>query len=186
MSLHTHYFLAVPLPESLINRFSMYIKDLQQDFGFSRWVHPEDLHITLAFLGVINDEDQKRLTNEMRKIAQNYQPFTLKLKDLGTFGNPQAPKIFWHGVENSESLSSLREQLYKACEALDFSLDQRRFHPHITLARKWKGVAFSEDNLIESQVKSESFVVSEFILYETHLNKLPKYEKKEIFPFKQE
>lgn len=181
MAINTHYFLAVPLPDELINKLSFYLKELQQELAFTRWVHPEDLHLTLAFLGVINDEDKKQLTEEMRTIAQHTQPFSLTLKDLGVFGNPQAPRIFWHGIVESIELNQLRDAVYQACERIGFSLDQRKFHPHLTLARKWKGAPFSEDCLTKSHAKTDIFKVEEFILYETHLNKLPKYEKKESF-----
>ncbi|MCA1319937.1 RNA 2',3'-cyclic phosphodiesterase [Bacillus tianshenii] len=186
MSTQNHFFIAIPLPEYLIEEMSIYLKELKNEFAFTRWVHPEDLHITLAFLGAGNEEKLAEIKDSMTAIAQDASGFSLKMSGLGTFGNPQSPRIFWHGIVESAELNLLRDRVYEACEKIGFDLDRRSFHPHITLARKWQGPAFQQYSALSDQARTDTFKVKEFVLYQTHLHKLPKYEKIGIFPLKQE
>ncbi|KMJ57794.1 hypothetical protein AB685_13170 [Bacillus sp. LL01] len=183
MTTQTHYFLAVPLPQELKEELHLYMKELKNKYPFTRWVHPDDLHITLAFLGNMEDAQKVKLTSLIYDVAAQHHAFSLTLSDLGTFGNPQSPRIFWLGIEKSQYLNTLRKDVYDACEKVGFQLDSRPFHPHITLARKWKGPgSINQDSLSTYKDKKGSFEVNEITLYETHLNRLPKYEEKEIFP----
>ncbi len=181
MTTQTHYFIAVPLPQELKEELHVYMKDLKDKYPFSRWVHPDDLHLTLAFLGNMDAAQKEKLISLMLDTASHHHPFSLTLSELGTFGNPQSPRIFWLGIEKSPFLNSLRKDVYAACGQVGFQLDSRPFHPHITLARKWKGPGSINQDTLYSEKKG-SFEVHEIILYETHLNRLPKYEEKEIFP----
>ncbi|UAL46586.1 RNA 2',3'-cyclic phosphodiesterase [Sutcliffiella horikoshii] len=182
MTTQTHYFVAVPLPQPLKEAFHLYKKELKSHFPFTRWVHPEDLHITLAFLGDLEEGQKDKLTTLLKETVTNHQRFSLTLSDLGTFGNPQSPRIFWYGIEKSTELNLLRKSVYDACEMVGLQLDTRPFHPHITVARKWKGPGSIDHNLLPvHSSQKETFEVNDIILYETHLNRLPKYEEKEIF-----
>jgi 2'-5' RNA ligase len=186
MTLQNHYFIAVPLPDEWKNQMSVYLKELKEEFSFTRWVHPEDLHITLAFLGPVSEENIAAIKDSMRDIAQETKGFSLTLDRLGTFGNPQSPRIFWHGVEESADLNALRDRVYEACRKIGFELDRRSFHPHITVARKWQGPAFQHDSSLSDLARTDTFRVKELVLYKSHLHMLPKYEKIGIFPLKQE
>ncbi|WP_339147320.1 MULTISPECIES: RNA 2',3'-cyclic phosphodiesterase [unclassified Sutcliffiella] len=183
MTTQTHYFIAVPLPKEWKEELHLYMKELKGKYPFTRWVHPEDLHLTLAFLGNMEESQKEKLVSLTLDVAAQHRSFSLTLSELGTFGNPQSPRIFWLGVENSPSLNSLRKDIYAACEKVGFQLDSRPFHPHITLARKWKGPgSIDQESLLTNSEKGGSYEVKEIVLYETHLNRMPKYEEKEIFP----
>ncbi|MFE7063986.1 RNA 2',3'-cyclic phosphodiesterase [Sutcliffiella sp. NPDC057660] len=186
MTLQNHFFIAVPLPDEWKNQMSVYLKELKGEFAFTRWVHPEDLHITLAFLGPVSEEKIAALKVSMEDIAQGTKGFSLTLDRLGTFGNPQSPRIFWHGIEGSADLNALRDLVYEACRKMGFELDRRSFHPHITLARKWQGPAFQHESSLSDLARRDTFIVKEIVLYQSHLHMLPKYEKIGIFPLKQE
>ncbi|QFT90252.1 2'-5'-RNA ligase [Bacillus sp. THAF10] len=183
MDTHTHYFLALPIPMELKEKLSLSMKNMKNELPFTRWVHPDDLHLTLAFLGRMEPSQKKRIMELLPNVVKQHEPFTIVLNNLGTFGNPQSPRIFWYGVEESEQLFSLRKSVYDVCQNIGFTLDTRPFHPHITLARKWKGPgSMTEDKLQSSSSLSQSFQVNNVILYETHLDRMPKYEEKEEFP----
>jgi 2'-5' RNA ligase len=183
MTTQTHYFVAVPLPQNVKTEFSTYMKKIKNDFPFTRWVHPEDLHITLAFLGNVEPKQLDLLNPQLKEAAARHATFTLSLSELGTFGNRQSPRIFWYGVEKSQPLNDLRDDIFTACERIGISLDTRPFHPHITMARKWKGPgSIYQDNMPQASTLDHTFEVREAVLFETHLNKMPKYEEKENFP----
>ena len=176
MSLSLHYFLAVPIPDELKKSLSIYSNELKKEFPFERWVHPEDVHITLAFLGKTDEENLQRLHENLMSIKNNHRPFTITLNSLGTFGNKQNPRIFWMGVEKSQDLFRLRDHIYTTCMEVGYELDTRPFSPHVTLARKWKSKSFDEERLEAYNEKRETYVCDKFVLYKTNLHSMPKYE----------
>ncbi|WP_157842676.1 MULTISPECIES: RNA 2',3'-cyclic phosphodiesterase [Bacillus] len=181
MSLSLHYFVAVALPDELKKSLSIYMNELKKEIPFERWVHPQDLHITLAFLGKTNEEMLKKLHEELNNKKRQKEPFTITLQSLGTFGNKQSPRIFWCGVEKNEKLSDLRDQVFTSCGRVGYELETRPFHPHVTLARKWKSKSFEEERLNVYNQRKDTFICDKFVLYKTNLHSLPKYEVVETY-----
>jgi len=180
MTMNTHYFLAIGLPEAARQQIEDKKAMLQAAFPFKKWVHPQDYHLTLAFLGNAPEEQRSELTAILDNALYNTEKFTLNIDKLGVFGNEASPRIFWLGVDENPSLFRLQENVYAYCKQAGFTLEKRPFHPHMTLARKWAGQErFQADRLaLESPFTEEmvSFDVSQFSLFQTHLNKEPKYE----------
>lgn len=176
MSKH-HYFLAAKLPKEAKNFLREWVEKNQTEFPFARWVHHEDYHITLAFLGFAEESMKQEVINTMQQVLSGEGPFTLTLKMIGTFGPHKKPRIFWVDVEESENLNQVQKKVYRQCINIGFQLDKKPFRPHITLARKWQG---EQDFDIEKLTKFEdrlSFTVNEVVLYETHLDQTPKYHE---------
>lgn len=175
-----HFFYALKLPKEVKTYLEHTCEKLQQEFPFSSWVHREDYHITLAFLGSANLKQLAVSINTIEKELAEWSSISLKLNHFGVFGKSDSPRIFWAGLEKEESLSLLRKKVYQACMQAGFQLDTRDFNPHITLARKWKGEQpFSMESL--TRIEPISFIANEVVLYETHVQKLPKYEVKNSF-----
>ncbi|EDL63853.1 hypothetical protein BSG1_17815 [Bacillus sp. SG-1] len=177
-----HYFYAVPLPWQTQEKIEEWISEVSGTLPFQRWVHPEDLHITLAFLGGTDANSLKRSIDRIHELRKGFS-FSLEIKKLGTFGNTASPRILWTDVSSSSSLSELRDSVYSACLQEGYELDKRPFNPHITIARKWKGDGKFNYSMLEPFFLSEplDFRVSEFVLYRTHPDRLPKYEVVEKF-----
>jgi RNA 2',3'-cyclic 3'-phosphodiesterase len=188
MSEKTHYFLAVRLPDSIKMELNQAKQFFQKEFSFKRWVHPEDYHITLAFLGYANENQLK----EIKELVPNYMKednsFPLTISQIGTFGMKTSPRIFWAGVNDSNPLQHLRKQVYAACEQAGFQLEKRPFHPHITLARKWDSdsefnlTLLDHTNLFDE--KPLTFQATDVVLYRTNLLQTPKYENLITFSLK--
>lgn len=180
MDRKSHYFYAVKIPEETKEQLHKEIMKYQPSLPFGRWVHPADYHITLAFLGFAEDKELKESIDTIPKMLENKNPFSLEINGLGVFGDRKAPRIFWAKLREEKQLSSVRENVYDACQNAGFLLEKRPFHPHITLARKWKGIEeFNIQKLNEVHPFSDgnlSFLVNEIVLYKTHLNQEPKYE----------
>ncbi|MFC5559046.1 RNA 2',3'-cyclic phosphodiesterase [Ureibacillus thermophilus] len=185
MSKH-HYFFAVKLPKEAKEFLYEWIQARKGDFPFARWVHPEDYHITLAFLGFAEKEKLEQAIEKVKPVLEKEVSFTLTLNSIGVFGPQKAPRIFWADVESSEQLFSIQKEVYQQCVETGFQLDKKPFRPHITLARKWNsGDAFDIKTLM--QIREEngntfSFNVTEVVLYETHLDRTPKYVEYANFP----
>lgn len=179
-----HYFFACKLPKEIKNFLHNWIEERREDYPFLKWVHPEDYHITLVFLGFVDESRRNELIEKVKPILSKKQSFSLTLNKLGIFGRRDCPRIFWAGVNESESLNGLQKNLFEVCEKLQFSLDKKPFNPHITLARKWGSKEnFNEEQLISitNEGNQVTFPINEIVLYETHLEKNPKYKEYEVF-----
>jgi RNA 2',3'-cyclic 3'-phosphodiesterase len=180
MSEKTHYFLAVRLPDSIKAKLAEEREQLQKNFHFQRWVHEQDYHITLAFLGFAEDNQLIAIEKLVPEFIKEEKASTLSISHLGTFGMKTSPRIFWVGMNESHELQNLRNKVYTACEQAGFQLEKRPFHPHITLARKWNGEEEFNLDLLKSQTpfleESLSFQATDVVLYKTNLLQTPKYE----------
>jgi RNA 2',3'-cyclic 3'-phosphodiesterase len=178
-----HYFYAVPLPKDTKQQIDQWSSEFKDALSFQRWVHPDDLHITLAFLGGTEEEPLKQASQRIHNAAGSLSPFSLNISSLGIFGNPSSPRILWTDVSSSSELAELREMVYKACLQEGYELDKRPFNPHITIARKWAGEgSFNKEMLKPFGLSTPLlFDVQELVLYRTHLDKTPKYEAVERF-----
>lgn len=183
MEKNAHFFYATRLPAEIKLQLNERCDSLKGLFPFSRWVHQEDYHITLAFLGNATDEMLKTSIDNVEKELK-HTDFTLKINQLGVFGKRESPRIFWAGVEKEQALNDVRKSVFQACLNAGFKLETRPFSPHITLARKWKGeteFSIKQDPFRDSPIQ---FTATEVVLYRTHLDRVPKYEAVEVFPLK--
>jgi RNA 2',3'-cyclic 3'-phosphodiesterase len=170
-----HYFIGISLPEETANSIYNHVFSLREEKLFKSWVHPLDYHLTLAFLGHPESENQiEQVKHDLEKTLVNNHAFQLQTTTFQTFGRPQLPRIFWLGTEDSKKLAELRSQVYHICKHADFKLDERSFTPHVTIAKKW----ISEENFLDQRIASpeqKSFTVAGVDLFETKLDKIPKY-----------
>ena len=101
-----------------------------------RWVNPQQLHLTLKFLGDVSEQRIPEITQAMQSAVQDQAPFTLSARGLGCFPSLSRPRVFWMGLEDvSNSLVTLQQRLDTALATYGFPCDSIPFHPHLTLAR---------------------------------------------------
>lgn len=186
MGHQTHFFFAVKIPEETKLAMKILCEKLKATLPFSRWVHHEDLHITLAFLGNAASEKLINAEKNVREAIQDSHELKLQINKLGTFGREESPRIFWADTCESNELQILRKKVFLACEKAGFELETRPFRPHITLARKWVGEGLFQKKQLdelwnELQPEPLLFKAKEVVLYQTHLEKTPKYEAKTLF-----
>jgi 2'-5' RNA ligase len=168
-----HYFIAVSLPPAVKQILADWKKQMEPLLPFQSWVHHEDYHITLAFLGSV-DLALPSLQKEMERLS-SHPSFSLVLQGLKTFGAPEKPRILWADVTHAPELFALQSEVIHMCERLGFSLDKRPYRPHITLARRWRGEhLFQEPSKLWEPVV---FSAASVVLYQTNLNRVPKYEE---------
>ena len=171
-----HYFIAIPLTESIQDFFAVWQEKLKGDLPYKRWPHKQDLHITLKFLGPVADNKLMELKNELAAAAE-LQEFTIQAGGTGIFGNPQKPRVLWAGVEKSEKLFSLYEKVEEGAVHAGFPREPREYRPHITLAKKWagnKGMPVHE--IIDDFTECKTLSVTEFVIYRIHPGNSPKYQ----------
>ena len=179
MERNPHYFWAVRLPNDVKQSIYEPFNEMKSIFPFKRWVHKEDYHITLAFLGAVDPAKLNETINIVGDSIQSEESFPLQIEEINIFGNKKSPRVFLAGINHEERLHQLQENVYRQCIQAGYSLDTRAYHPHITLARKWAGSNFTHDllqkyNPFDTPI---SFIVKDVVLYQTHLEKSPKYEQ---------
>ncbi|MCJ7842768.1 RNA 2',3'-cyclic phosphodiesterase [Lederbergia sp. NSJ-179] len=172
-----HYFFALALPDQVKQELASLCTQLQDPFPFKKWVHQADYHITLAFLGAVEQDNLIEAMQCMEENLYKHRAFSLRIDHLDTFGK----RIFWAGVEKSEALLDLQQMVFTCCEMAGFELEKRSFHPHITLARKWDGEQWMKKEQLRPYYPSLSFLADEVVLYQTDPHQTPKYKKRKTF-----
>ncbi len=161
-----------------------------QDFGRIKWVEEENLHLTLIFFGNIPDNDVEKIVKLCEKRLKEFPPFELYLTEISGFPKNGDYRVVFLGCEErSNTLAKLVKELTKDFKEVGFKLEERDFHPHITLFRlkelydplKYK--AFVADIAKKANIfKGRSFVVKDIVLFESKLTPTgPKYSPIKIF-----
>jgi RNA 2',3'-cyclic 3'-phosphodiesterase len=100
------------------------------------WLAPEDLHVTLVFLGPCPADRRAAVEAALARTAADAAPFTLRARGLGCFGTPRRPRVLWAGVDGAEDpLAWLQCRCVRELAAEGFRLDGRAYRPHITVGR---------------------------------------------------
>ena len=132
----TRTFIAVELPDVVRAALQAHIARLSRALPRVRFQPPDSLHLTLAFLGELDDERLAAATQAAADTAPTVPPFTLTVAGLGTFGPPYAPRVLWCAVGGAiPALLRLQAALARRLEAAGFPREERPFAPHLTLAR---------------------------------------------------
>jgi 2'-5' RNA ligase len=100
-----------------------------------RWVRPENLHVTLRFLGPTPVASLGALVAAVRRETAGSTPFSLRLGALGAFPNARRPKVVTLEVEPHEPLAALAAGIERGVVAAGFAPEERRFNGHLTLGR---------------------------------------------------
>ncbi len=127
-------FVAIELPEHIRVNLTTLLHELRAISPNAKWVRPENMHLTLKFLG---ETDPPKVSDVMSALSviRAPQPVTLEFRGLGFFPNAKRPRVFWVGIEISATLSSIAAEIDQTLHALGFALEDRPFTPHLTLAR---------------------------------------------------
>lgn len=132
----TRTFIALELPDNVRAFLTREIARLSQALPGVRWVDPAGLHLTLAFLGELDDEALAAAKTATQQAATPGAPFTLRTGALGTFGPRSTPRVIWIGMQGEmPHLLALQEALAQQLEDAGFPREQRPYSPHLTLAR---------------------------------------------------
>jgi 2'-5' RNA ligase len=171
-------FAAVPVAAPVRLQLNAGLEHLRAGGWFHRWVHPDDYHITLKFLGETPPHQAAAVQNALRQAAAGCPPFTLTAGPAGCFGPPDTPTVFWAGVGGDlEALRRLQREVESRLAALGFAPESRPYTPHITLARKAKPASRKRlRGVALPPVETLTWRTDEIVLYRTHMGRSPMYE----------
>jgi RNA 2',3'-cyclic 3'-phosphodiesterase len=168
-------FVAIDLPGPLKADLARFTPELP----VARWVGAEELHLTLRFIGEVDPETCSAIKTALSGIS--FAAFPLTLRGVGHFPPNRRPRVLWVGMDPCDRLVQLQLELELALIETGIPADERRFSPHITLARlkETPPAAVNGFEIRHSDLACPPFEVSEFILYSSVLTQQGAIHKKE-------
>lgn len=139
----------------------------------AKWTAREQWHLTLKFLGHVDEDRLEEITKVAAKVAANTEPIDTRLTELGAFPNLNRPRVVWVGIDNSDNrLTLLDDELERRYAKRGFKKESRLYHPHLTVARLRSPVPISEtiETAAGKWLEETSFSIPEIVLYRSHLS----------------
>jgi len=178
-------FVALDPPDPVRRRLAALGVDLRRTAGRAadevRWVPPENVHLTLQFLGAVPEERVAAVEAALRAAAAEAHPLSLEVKGAGGFPNARRPRVVWAGLAGDvAALEALVLGLGRRLAPLGFAPEERPFSPHLTLgrARDGRGATGLAGGLARAaEASGAPWRAAEVVLVESHLSpKGPRYE----------
>ena len=138
-------FIALEIPEAVRREVARRVAGLRERLPRAKWVDPANLHLTLLFLGQVDDAKVPSLAAALRDAFARHPSLDLRLADAGTFPPRRPARVAWVGVKETpgESIGSAPSRVAglqadataAAVDVIGFEPEDRPFSPHVTLAR---------------------------------------------------
>jgi len=170
-------FVAIELPEAVKRELTRIQSQLKNAGNApAKWVDPQGIHLTLQFLGDVDEILIPRVSEAVRLGCAGSAPFGLALGGPGVFPNPARPRVVWVGLTGDlDSLNRLQQGIEVRLKDLGFTPEDRAFTPHLTLARVREEAAPPERQKLgkivtEFKPAAAGFRVTEVSLMRSQLN----------------
>lgn len=129
-------FIAIELTGQAHDELACLQSALQKAGADVKWVEPENIHLTLRFLGDLVPEKAEELKKVLAEIAAGSKPFELTIKDVGAFPGLASPRVIWAGMGLGAAESArIAEAIETKLLTIGMPGEERKFHPHMTLGR---------------------------------------------------
>ncbi len=171
-------FVACDLPEEIREKLAKVQEFLKSEDDKIKWVEKENLHLTLKFIGEVEEEKAEKIKAALSSVK--FRPFLTSVAEFGIFPPRGKIRVVWMGLLPQDKIIDLHEMIDAALEKIGIEKDAR-FQAHITLGR----VKYIEDkegfsrkvSKIKERFESEPFKIDRFYLKKSTLTpKGPIYE----------
>jgi 2'-5' RNA ligase len=171
-------FIAIDLPSQIKEKIVQIQQTFKEcDLAF-KWVKAEYIHLTLKFLGNIEEKQVAEVKKIITEVAQKNKALKAKFTEFGFFPNEKRPRVFFIATSHEDLLKSIAEELESKLEDIGF-LAEHRFKSHLTLARikSLENIDCLKGKCKEVKL-TEEFTINELILFKSILTRSgPIYEK---------
>jgi 2'-5' RNA ligase len=175
-------FIAADFPNQVIEKIRKIQESLKDDNpSVVHWTNPENIHLTLKFLGEIELEKVRKIKDNLDIIANETKPFGLKLEGIGSFPNWRNPRIVWIGVEKSESLHLLVRQIEANMRNLGCASEIKSFSPHLTIGRVRENSRQEAIQILEKKCSSFATITGISQITKIHLYKSDLYHSGPVY-----
>lgn len=165
-------FIAIEIPEDIRTKIASFQNKLKNSRAFISWVKPDNIHVTLKFLGEIKDDSLPGIELAVERIAGQCTSFPIAVLGQGGFPSLRRPRVLWVGIKEGGSLvQSMAKILEDEMQKIGFARENRDFNPHLTIGRV-KSQAHIEQvtRLMESdQFNGGTFTAQEIVIMKSDL-----------------
>jgi len=168
-------FIAVELPQEIKNNLKCLQEKLKSSSTDVKWVEPNNIHLTLKFLGETDTEKIPLIKKIIHELSARIPPFKAEISSLGAFPNLNHPRVIWIGLnEKNNFLKKMAEELENKLFELGFPKENRPFSAHITLGRVRSNLNLKDlleklKTLENFSLKKEDCVIEKIALYKSVL-----------------
>jgi RNA 2',3'-cyclic 3'-phosphodiesterase len=193
-------FIALDIDEAIRERIARFMEGVRNFSPEARWVKEESLHVTLKFIGEQPDEKVEAIKAALTTVVAGGSE--IQFRGYGFFPTPKSARVFWVGMECGPELGALAAAIDGKISALDIPREERKFSPHLTLARaaggsgsprRLRNDAFHRGfkrlqaklAMLPSVPEFGTMIPHEFFLYQSQLSpKGSRYTKLASFPLR--
>jgi len=166
-------FIGFKLPGNIISSIRKTKEDMRSYKLPIRWTRPENIHLTLKFLGNIEEAETQKVATAICDSVKDFAPISLAAKGTGVFPGIKRPRILWVGIGGeTDSLAGLKKALDENLGLTGFPKENRPFKGHFTIGRVKKKIDPKRlfDALKNNQeFESETFIAEKLFLFKSEL-----------------
>ena len=167
-------FVACELPREIRSDIGRLQEELRRRRLRPKWVRPENLHLTLRFLGEVSVERIQPIAAAIENAARGFGPLSLSAKGIGVFPGVRRARVIWVGIGGQFlQLEKLQAAVADELDAAGFPADNRPYKGHLTIGRIKKGIdaRLLAESLTEfAEFETAAFTVDEVVLFRSRLN----------------
>ncbi len=166
-------FVAIDVNDEVRRKTARLMRDLSPEY---KWVEPENLHLTLKFLGDVPEEDVADVCRHVERACDGVESFPISIEGLGAFPDDDRPRVIWAGVgEGQEELCELHGRIERELKKMRFPEERQTYRPHLTLGRKKHRGRY--DPAMVAAIRENApfyagdFMVQQIVVYASYLDK---------------
>lgn len=166
-------FIASEIPAEIKTALAALQNDLRRAGADVSWTRPENIHLTLRFLGEIAVQQLNDIATACAGTAAQFQPFTLSLNAPGFFPNARQPRVLWAGLAGEvETARQLQLHLERRLSAIGLARADKSFQPHLTIGRIKSGKNARQLVALADlyNLPALSFTIHEIVLMQSELH----------------
>jgi RNA 2',3'-cyclic 3'-phosphodiesterase len=177
-----HYFIGLKIPEKEATQLDEIRSTWNLQATHKVIPHVSDLHVTLVYLGAVEDGVMNTLIERLEKLQGDLPAFDMEITGVSNFGSPKNPRVIFASLEEEPKLKQLQNNVKMIAESVPLKLDKKPYVPHITLAKKWDGN--QELNMSDLKIEPMTAAIKQFSVFSIHPQKAPSYNAVKTFQLK--
>ena len=127
-------FVALSISAEVRENLTRLLNELRHVDSRPRWVNPDNLHVTVKFIGNVRDQQAPKIKDALLKVGTPVA-ISLEVRGIGFFPNDRRPAVIWAGIQAPPELPTLAQRVQQALTACGIPAETRPYAPHLTLAR---------------------------------------------------
>ncbi|MFH1415483.1 MAG: RNA 2',3'-cyclic phosphodiesterase [Elusimicrobiota bacterium] len=131
-------FTAMPVPVHIRREIADFQEKAGKEFpdGSMRWVQPDNIHLTLKFLGESPQNKIEKIISIVRNSVDGHCAFNIRIAGCGVFPSPGRPRVLWLGcIDDTGTAADIKEYLDRKLKRFGYEKEKRKYSPHLTVAR---------------------------------------------------